>query len=312
MTAPFADRLAEAVRSKRSSLVVGLDPRLEKLPVSMRESARAAVGDDDPRVVAAAAIARFDAAVIAEVAEFAVAVKPQIAFYEQWGPPGLAAYEHAVREAHAAGLLVIGDIKRGDIGSTAEAYARAHLGGDSADEGGGGSSHADAVTVNPLLGSDSIEPFLRVASASGGGLFVLVRTSNPSAAELQDLLVPDRPLHDVLAELVGRWGNDLIGACGYSSVGAVVGATAPEELGRLRRLMPRAWLLVPGVGAQGATAADVAGAFDREGLGAVVNSSRGILYAYGDPQRTEWRADVRDAARTLRDQLRDAALQAAT
>jgi orotidine-5'-phosphate decarboxylase len=305
MTTSFADRLAEAVRSKHSSLVVGLDPRLDRLPVALRESAEAAVGDADPRQAAAAAIERFDEAVIAEVAAFAVAVKPQIAFYEQWGPAGLAAYERAVRMAREAGLLVIGDVKRGDIGSTAEAYARAHL-------GGGTAPAADAVTLNPLLGSDSIEPFLRVAAERGAGLFVLVRTSNASARELQDLLVDGRPLHDVLAGLVERWGSGLIGTCGYSSVGAVVAATAPAELRHLRKLMPRTWLLVPGVGAQGATAADVAGAFSRDGLGAVVNSSRGILYAYGDPRARDWRAAVRDAARALRDQLRDAALAAAT
>jgi orotidine-5'-phosphate decarboxylase len=313
MTVPFADRLAEAVRSKRSSLVVGLDPRLSDLPVAVRASARAAAGDGDPRATAAAAIELFDEAVIAEVAEFAVAVKPQIAFYEQWGPPGLAAYEHAVRVARESGLLVIGDIKRGDIGATAEAYARGHLGGGASVGGGGGDAPcADAVTVNPLLGSDSIEPFLRVAAERGGGIFVLVRTSNASAAELQDLPVAGRPLHHAIAALVERWGSGLIGASGYSSVGAVVGATAPEELGALRRLLPRAWLLVPGVGAQGATPADVAAAFGRDGLGAVVNSSRGILYAYGDPRTLAWRPAVRDAARNLRDQLRDAALQAAT
>ena len=313
MTAPFADRLAEAVRSKRSSLVVGLDPRLDRLPASVRASAERTGGEGDPREVAAAAIERFDEAVIAEVADAAVAVKPQIAFYEQWGPPGLAAYEHAVRVAHAAGLLVIGDIKRGDIGSTAEAYARAHLGGGASASGGeGGAPAADAVTVNPLLGSDSIAPFLRVASERGGGLFVLVRTSNPSAAELQDQALPGGPLHHILAGLVELWGRELVGACGYSSVGAVVGATAPEELGRLRKLMPHAWLLVPGVGAQGATPADVAGAYGRDGLGAVVNSSRGILYAYGDPSSAGWRPAIRDAARRLRDQLRDVALQAAT
>jgi orotidine-5'-phosphate decarboxylase len=304
MAASFADRLAAAVQGKRSSLVVGLDPRVESLPVAVRRAAEAAVGEGAaPRELAAAAIRLFDEAVIRLVAPYAVAVKPQIAFYERFGPPGLAAYESAITLAHAAGLLVIGDVKRGDIGSTAEAYAEAHLAGEAA---------ADAVTLNPYLGSDSVAPFLETAARAGAGAFILVRTSNPSARELQDLPVRGRPLHEHVAELVNAWGAGMRGAHGYSSVGAVVGATAPQELERLRRLMPQAWLLVPGVGAQGATAADVAAAFDREGLGALVNSSRGILYAFRDPAAEDWHAAVRDAARQLRDQLRDAALQAAS
>jgi orotidine-5'-phosphate decarboxylase len=307
MATPFADRLAEAVQAKNSALVVGLDPRLERLPQSVREVAEAdqASSAEDRRASAAQAIRRFDRAVVELVAPFAVAVKPQIAFYEQWGPSGLAAYEHAIGCARAAGLLVIGDIKRGDIGSTAEAYARAHL-------GPGAAAPADAVTLNPWLGTDSVKPFLEVARVEGRGAFVLVRTSNRSASELQDLEVDGCPVHEHVARLVNRWGADLVGSSGYSSVGAVVGATAPQELRHLRSVMPKAWLLIPGVGAQGATAADVAAAFDRDGLGAVVNSSRGILYAYGDPATRDWQTPVRDAARTLRDQLREAALQAAT
>jgi orotidine-5'-phosphate decarboxylase len=303
MPTPFCDRLAAAVQAKRSSLVVGLDPRLESLPLALRQQAVEQVGEGGARSQAAAAIRLFDEAVIRQVAPYAVAVKPQIAFYERFGPPGLAAYEHAVLAARAAGLLVIGDIKRGDIGTTAEAYAEAHLAGE---------AHADAVTIHPYLGSDSVSPFVQVATREGGGAFVLVRTSNPSARELQDLPARGRPLHEHVAELVESWGEPLRGACGYSSIGAVVGATAPAELERLRQLMPHAWLLVPGVGAQGATAADVAPAFDRNGLGALVNSSRGILYAFRDPAAAEWQTPIRDAARQLRDQLRDAALQAAS
>lgn len=303
MTTPFADRLAEAVRAKSSALVVGLDPQLEKLPRALREAARAA--HPDLREQAAAAIRAFDAAVIEAVAPFAAAVKPQSAFYERWGAPGVAAYEHAVEAARAAGLLVIGDVKRGDIGSTAAAYAEGHLASP-----GRPAARVDAVTLNPLLGTDSLAPFLEVMAAQGAGCFVLVRTSNPSASELQDLPVQGRPLHEHVAALVARWGQAHVGACGYGSVGAVVGATAPPELRRLRELLPRAWFLVPGVGAQGATADDVAPAFDGRGLGALVNSSRGILYAYGDPAAADWRERVRDAARDLRDQLRRAATAA--
>src|SRR5262245_13322882 len=300
MPTPFADRLAEAVRTKQSALVVGLDPRLERLPLELRRAADA--GASDARERAAAALRAFDSAVIELVAPFAVAVKPQSAFYERWGAPGVAAYEHAVERARAAGLLVIGDIKRGDIGTTAAAYAEGHLAAPERSV-----ARADAVTLNPFLGTDSLAPFLQVMAATGGGCFVLVRTSNPSAGELQDLRVDGRALHEHVAELVHRWGERHVGACGYSSVGAVVGATAPAELRRLRALLPRSWFLVPGVGAQGATADDVAAAFDADGLGAIVNSSRGILYAYGDPAAPAWKDAVRNAARTLRDQLRRAA-----
>jgi orotidine-5'-phosphate decarboxylase len=320
MTTPFADRLADAVRSKRSALVVGLDPQLEKFPRDILAAAgvqaeAAAGADGEDREAAAAAIEAFDAAVIEEVAPFAAAVKPQVAFYERWGPPGLAAFERAAERAHAAGLLVIGDVKRGDIGSTATAYAAAHLGTAEASGAIAGlprarSHWADAITVNPYFGTDGIQPFIDAARQRGAGLFVLVRTSNATASELQDLQVGGRPLHEHVAERVRAWGKDFRGECGYSSVGAVVGATAPRELARLRSLLPQTWLLIPGVGAQGATAADVGAAFDAHGLGALVNSSRAILYAYGSPSATNWRLSVRDAAQRLRDELRSAALQA--
>lgn len=302
----FADRLADAVRTKNSALVVGLDPQIARLPDDLRAQAQG----DDARAKAADAIRRFNEIVIEQVAPYAVAVKPQIAYYEVFGPAGLAAYEETITCAQEAGLLVIGDIKRGDIGSTAAAYARAHL--SRLDDDGTTRPAADAVTINPYLGTDSVKPFVDAAKAEGAGLFVLVRTSNPSAKELQDLVAGGRPLHEHVAELVTNWGKDLVGACGYSSVGAVVGATAPEELARLRTVLPQAWFLVPGVGAQGATAADVAPAFGRDGLGAVVNSSRGILYAFGPPQTAAWHVAVADAAKQLRDQLRQVALQAAT
>lgn len=297
MPSPFAERLADAVLSKDSALVVGLDPQPSLFPAAILERAEGR----DERSRAADAIRRFDAAVIDLVRPYAVAVKPQSAYYERWGPPGIEAYEAAIVAAKRAGLLVIGDIKRGDIGSTAEAYAAGHLRGAHA---------ADAVTVNPLLGSDSVVPFLREARSSGAGLFILVRTSNPSARELQDLRVDGRALHEHIAQLVREWGTQLETSRGYCGVGAVVGATMPAELARLRSLLPEAWFLVPGVGAQGATARDVAAAFDSAGLGAIVNSSRGILYAFGDPACADWQSPIRDAAKKLRDQLREAAHQA--
>ncbi len=301
MTTAFADRLAAAVREKRSSLVVGLDPVLGRLPRSVLAQAESEGGD--PRTQAARAITLFNRKVIECVAEHAVAVKPQVAFYERWGAPGWAAYEDAVQMAQEAGLLVIGDVKRGDIGSTAQAYADAHL---------GGKHHADAVTLNPYLGSDSMEPFLHAADKQGCGTFVLVRTSNPSAAELQDLLVDGTPFHERVAALVHEWGRQRVGKSGYSSVGAVVGATAPQHLGRLREIMPRAWFLVPGVGAQGGKASDVRAAFDRHGYGALINSSRGILYAFEDPTDDAWPDAVLAAASRLREELTASATASAT
>lgn len=290
MTDLFADRLAEAVLSKDSAVVVGLDPNLHRLPRELVATS----SDEDPRVVAAQAIREFNAAVIEQVAPYACAVKPQVAYYEAHGAPGIQAFEDTIQMAHDAGLLVISDVKRGDIGSTAQAYAEAHLLASTA---------GDAITVNPYLGSDSIQPFLDACTTSGGGLFVLVRTSNPSAREIQDLTADGKPVHEHVARLVAAWGESLRGDRGYSSVGAVVGATAPEELAKLRGVLPGTWFLIPGVGAQGGSAADVAAAFDEQGLGAVINSSRGILYAFGDPSSSDWRRPIRDAARRLRDEL---------
>lgn len=295
MTRPFADRLADAVRSKDSCLVVGLDPVLERLPAEVRD---AESSERDPRRRAAGALQRFGAAVLEAVAPFACAVKPQLAFYERWGPPGLQAYEAAVTRAHELGLLVIADAKRGDIGSTAQAYAKAFL------DPGDGAPAADAITVNPLLGHDGVKPFVDMAAGTGAGVFVLVRTSNPSAGELQDLCAEGAPVHEHLARLVDGWGRPLVGECGYSSVGAVVGATSGPLLAHLRSLLPHAWLLLPGVGAQGARPDDVRAAFDPRGLGAVVNASRSILFAYEKDADPDWRSAIGRAAKALRDELR--------
>jgi orotidine-5'-phosphate decarboxylase len=243
--------------------VVGLDPRWELLPEALR-------ADGDPPT----AFRRFGAEIIEAVADLAAAIKPQVAFFEQYGWRGMEAFESVCRLARQRGLLVIGDLKRGDIGSTAEAYAEGWLGGDC----------LDAITVNPYLGTDALEPFVRTARDRGRGLFVLVRTSNPSACDLQDLPVADgsgtRPLYRVVGDLVRRWGEGDLGECGYSFVGAVVGATYPDEAAELRAALPGVPFLVPGYGAQGGSAADVVPALDGRGLGAVVNSSRDIIFAY--------------------------------
>ena len=267
----FADRLCDAVETKRSCVVVGLDPRPDLLPPELRPAP-----DAEPELVAER-FRFFNRHVIETVAPHAVAVKPQIAFYEPYGPAGISAYLDAAAFARERGLLVIGDVKRGDIGSTAAAYARAHLGPDG----------ADAITVNPYLGSDSLKPFIETARENGRGLFVLVKTSNPSASEIQDLEVAGEPVYLRVGRLVEELGAGDVGARGYSLVGAVVGATQAASAVRLRETMPRAVFLVPGYGAQGGRAEGCAPTFHPDGLGAVVNSSRGILFAY---DRDPWKA----------------------
>jgi len=305
----FADRIAAAVRAKRSALVVGLDPRPDRLPEELR--ARIA-GSADPGKVCALAFEKFSRDVIDAVSDCCVAVKPQIAFFEMLGSRGIASYEAAVDYARGKGLLVIGDVKRSDIGSTCEAYAAAHLAGCELDGETLYDAREDAVTVNPYLGRDGIDPFIKAARERGKGLFILVKTSNPSSADFQDLEVGDAPLYERVAECVDRWGADSVGECGYSCVGAVVGATWPKQLRRLRKLMPRAIFLVPGLGAQGGTVEDVVGAFDPDGLGALVNAGRAVIFAYErEPFKTEfgqraWKTAIREAARELNEQLRKA------
>ena len=277
---PFADRLADAVERKRSQLVVGLDPVVDLLPVELR--GEAVVG----RAAAAAAVERFCKGIVDAVAPYVVAVKPQVAFFEALGSDGWRVLETIARYAREAGLLVIADAKRGDIGSTARAYATAFL-----EPASGEAPLADALTVNPYLGRDSVDPFLAACRRDGAGVFLLVRTSNAGATELQDAMLADgRPVWQHVAQLVDEWGEDLIGAGGVSSVGAVVGATVPRIVGEARRAMPRAIILLPGVGAQGASPADVARAFTSGPASALVNASRSVIYAYRDAPPDDWRA----------------------
>src|SRR5919199_4125133 len=250
-TARFGDRLAEAVERKRSQLVVGLDPRRDLLPVELRGDAHLG------REHAAQACSRFCCGLVDAVAPYVVAVKPQLAFFEALGADGLRALEDVCAYARSAGLQVIADAKRGDIGSTARAYATASL-----ERTNGREPLADAVTVNPYLGRDSVDPFLAACRREGAGLFCVVKTSNAGGAEGQDLVLSDgRHVWHQVAELVAEWGAELVGEHGLSAVGAVVGATNPRAVGEARRLLPRSILLLPGVGAQGASAADVARAF---------------------------------------------------
>ncbi len=285
----FADRLAARVLAADSRVCVGLDPRPDLLPPHLAGTADIT-----------AAVVEFCAGIIDATAEFAACVKPQAAYFEALAPNGLSALWEVVACANAAGIPVIFDAKRNDIGSTACAYAAACFGLHHQRA----VARADAVTVNPYLGSDGVRPFLKASLETCGGVFVLVKTSNPSSGELQDLDTPDGHVYEVMARLVNGWGRAYggLGSCGYSSVGAVVGATYPEQLADLRGIMPTSILLVPGYGAQGAGADDVAAAFDENGLGAVVNSSRAILYAYRETH-TDYKSAAADAARMMRDEI---------
>jgi orotidine-5'-phosphate decarboxylase len=287
-TTHFADRLADAVERKRSQLVVGLDPRPEQLPVELRGEAE--LGRSD----AAGACERFCRGLVDAVAPYVVAVKPQAAFFEALGSDGVAALESVCAYARHAGLQVIADAKRGDIGSTARAYAAAFLEGDP--------PLADALTVNPYLGRDSLEPYLAAIRRRGGGIFCVVKTSNAGGAEVQDLVLSDgRRVWQQVAELVGEWGEDFVGERGLSSVGAVIGATHPRAVGEARKLLPRSVLLLPGVGAQGATPGDVARAFTSGPASALVNVSRDVIYAFR-VSGMDWRsAAAAEAARYARE-----------
>ncbi len=285
----FADRLADQVERKRSQLVVGLDPRPELLPLELRGPTHTG-----GPAAAAEACERFCRGIVDAVAPYVVAVKPQLAFFEALGAPGFGALEQICAYARSAGLLVLADGKRGDIGSTARAYAAAYL-----EPRDSLPPLADALTVNPYLGQDSLEPFLAACRRSGAGVFCLVKTSNSGSVDIQDATLSDgRPLWHHVAELVGHWGDELAGERGLSSVGAVVGATYPRAIGEARRLLPRAVLLLPGVGAQGAGPADVARAFTSGPASALVPVSRSILYAFRTASE-DWRTAAAQAAAHL-------------
>ena len=298
----FADSLIAAVRKARNAVCVGIDPRPEDLPPGFLD------GYAEDRAGVAKALETFGRAVVEVVAPMVPVVKFQAAFYEAYGPEGVAALHATAADARAHGLLVIMDGKRNDIGSTAEAYARAYLGKVPVGGRFEPSWDVDALTINPYLGSDGVNPFIKVAAREGKGLFALARTSNASAREFQDLDVGGRPLYRAVADKLKEWGDGYRGEGGYSLVGAVVGATYPAELAELREAMPGVPFLVPGYGTQGATAADVAPAFDADGLGAIVNSSRGIIFAYQKPDAKakfgdDWRAAIVEAVRVMVDDL---------
>ena len=284
MSMHFADRLLAAIEEKGSPACVGIDPVYERLPAPLRER----FGND--RI---GALGEFCRQVLQVVHPAVPAVKPQIAYFEMHGEKGLGLYDQVVRIARELGLLTIGDVKRGDIGPTAKAYAEGHLGGSRA---------PDAVTLNGYFGADGLAPFVDACREKDKGMFVLVRTSNPSAAVIQDFAdASGRKFYEHIAEQVAAigGGEGLVGESGYSCVGAVVGATYPDEARRLREIMPRQMFLVPGYGAQGATAADCAAAFRPDGTGAIVNAGRSVIYAYEKQARTDWKQAIESAARAF-------------
>ncbi len=271
------DLLIGRIKLTGAPVVVGLDPMLSYVPAHIKEQAFRDYGET--LAGAAEAIWVFNREIINAVRDLIPAVKPQAAMYEQFGPEGMQVFARTVDYAHEMGLTVIGDVKRGDIGSTSAAYAAGHLGKAAVGESMLPAFDEDFATVNPYLGTDGIQPFLEVCKEEGKGIFVLVKTSNPSSGEFQDQKIDGRPLYELVAEKVSAWGADCMGT-DYSLVGAVIGATYPEQGQALRQMLPKTFFLVPGYGAQGGRGKDLVSYFDEDGLGAIVNSSRGIIAAW--------------------------------
>ena len=279
----FADRLTDAIKQKQTPLVVGIDPRANQLPVDLL--------DDNTGM--AERFAKFGMAVVDAVADLVPAVKPQAAFFEQLGPAGCVALASIVDYAVDKGLIVIMDAKRGDIGSTAQAYAAAYLGPKPESAWG-----CDCLTVNPYMGDDTLTPFVDAANRSGSGLFVLAKTSNPGSDWIQAKAENDQQIYHLVADEIQRLSANNLGESGYGNIGAVVGATYPEQLSELRERMPNTLFLIPGFGAQGGTASDVAGGLDEDGLGGLINSSRAVIFAYQQDRyaKLKWQDAIRQAA----------------
>ena len=282
------EKLVERIKKLEAPIVVGLDPTLNFVPGFLLDKA---INEKGETLEAAAdAIFEFNKKIVDAVYDLIPAVKPQIAMYEQFGIPGLMAYKQTVDYCHEKGILVIGDAKRGDIGSTSTAYAIGHLGKVKIGSTEIAPIDTDFLTINPYMGSDSVVPFVEECKKYDKGLFILVKTSNPSSGEFQDQKVGKKAVYELVGKKVDEWGAELV-KNGYSDVGAVVGATYPEMGEVLREIMPKAYILVPGYGAQGGTAAELKPFFNKDGLGAIVNSSRGIIAAYKQEKYAEYGAE---------------------
>ncbi len=298
-------RLIKKIQETNAPVCVGLDPNLSFVPEHIKKEAFEKFGETPEG--AGEAILNFNKGIVDATYDLIPAVKPQIAMYEQFGIPGLKAFKDTVDYCHEKGLLVIGDIKRGDIGNTSASYAKAHIGEIEIGSGRFSPFNEDFCTVNPYLGSDGVQPFTDVCNENDRGIFVLVKTSNKSSGELQDLNASGKTIYETVAEYVEKWGQTSMDG-DYSNIGAVVGATYPEMGQELRKIMPHAYILVPGYGAQGGKAEDLKGFFNKDGLGAIVNSSRGIIAAYTkEPYSDRFGAEnFADAAReAVKDMVRD-------
>lgn len=287
--------MIQKIQQTKCPVVAGLDPKIEYIPQYIRDKNYARYGKNENGI--AGAILEFNKGLIDELSDVVPAIKPQAAYYEMYGLEGIAVLYKTIEYAKQKGMYVILDAKRGDIGTTAQAYSSAWLGMTNLDGEKKAMASADCLTVNPYLGSDGILPFVSDCKTYNKGIFALVKTSNPSSGEMQDLLTDGVPIYEKVARLVVEWGKDSIGEYGYSAVGAVVGATYPEQAQKLRQIMPNVYFLVPGYGAQGATAKDVAVSFNKDGLGAIVNSSRAIMCAYQTSG-----CDERDYAKAAKDE----------
>ena len=298
------NKLISNIRKTNAPIVVGLDPMLNYIPEHIQKKAFAEFGETLEG--AAEAIWQYNKGIVDATYDLIPAVKPQIAMYEQFGIPGLIAYKKTVDYCKSKDLVVIGDIKRGDIGSTSAAYAVGHLGQVQVGSKKYAGFDEDFATVNPYLGSDGVKPFMDICKEEKKGIFVLVKTSNPSSGEFQDRVIDGRPLYELVGEKVAQWGDELMGD-EYSYVGAVVGATYPEMGKVLRKIMPKTFILVPGYGAQGGKGADLIHFFNEDGLGAIVNSSRGIIAAYKQEKYKEFGAEnYADASRAaVKDMIAD-------
>lgn len=289
------NKLVDKIKRQNAPVVVGLDPMMKFVPKHLQDAAFKEYGETLEG--AAEAIWQFNKAIIDNIYDIVPAVKPQVAMYEQFGIPGMIAFKKTVDYCHEKDMVVIGDVKRGDIGSTSEAYAVAHLGKVKVGNKEIAAFDEDFATVNPYLGSDGINPFLKVCKEEKKGIFILVKTSNPSSGEFQDRLIDGRPLYEHVGEKVNEWAMQCMGD-DYSYVGAVVGATYPEMGKVLRKVMPKSFILVPGYGAQGGKAEDLVHFFNEDGLGAIVNSSRGIIAAYAKEEYAKFgEANFADASR---------------